>query len=411
MKHKIINFTLVSVFILLQTSTAFSQKIQPNDWSQFRGNLRNGISTETGIIDKWSDKGPKLLWKKDLGDGFTEVTAVGNQIYTMYSKKENKKGHEYIAAFDKKTGKELWSTEVDSIFIDVDDWGDGPRATQAVDDKNLYCLSSFGKLLAVSRKDGKILWKVDVLKDFEARLPRWAYSTSPLLINNTIILETCSTGDKFMAAFDKNTGKTKWTKGNGTETYSSPLAVKIDNKNNIVIANSTNLISFDEKGDTLWKYQLPLRAGSSMPMFISPNKFFVSNLGETGSVLVEVNGTEVKELFKNSTMKSNWSSSCHYKGYIYGFSNSKLQCISIETGETKWGKRGLGKGSLILVDNKLLVLSDKGILKLVDTNPDIYTEISSFQALDGKSWTAPSFSNGLLFLRNLTQMACYKLKK
>ena len=94
---------------------------------------------------------------------------------------------------------------------------------------------------------------------------------------------------------------------------------------------------------------------------------------------------------------------------MYGFSNATLKCVSAEDGSSKWSKRALGKGSLILVGDKLLVLSDKGVLKLVETNPEAYTELGSFQALKGKSWTAPSFANGRVYLRNLSEMASYKI--
>ena len=96
-------------------------------------------------------------------------------------------------------------------------------------------------------------------------------------------------------------------------------------------------------------------------------------------------------------MKSQWSSACYHNGYIYGFSNAKVQCVSAKNGEVKWAKTGFGKGSLILVDNKLLILSDKGVLKQIEATPDMYKETGSIQALDGKSWTAPSFSDGRIY--------------
>nr|MBC8321585.1 hypothetical protein [Bacteroidota bacterium] len=116
------------------------------------------------------------------------------------------------------------------------------------------------------------------------------------------------------------------------------------------------------------------------------------------------------EVIQGGSMKNDYNSSCYYNGYIYGFNVAALRCISAETGEVKWTKRGFGKGSLIIVGDKLLVLSDQGKLILVDAIPHSYVEKGSIQAISGKSWTAPSFVNGKVFVRNLTGMACYKLR-
>ncbi|NJO91354.1 MAG: hypothetical protein HC831_22125 [Chloroflexia bacterium] len=106
-------------------------------------------------------------------------------------------------------------------------------------------------------------------------------------------------------------------------------------------------------------------------------------------------------------MKNDFSSSVYHDGYFYGFDIAALVCVSAKTGEKKWTKRGFGKGSLILVDDKLIVLSDKGTLIQVKATPDAYTEQGQMQAIEGKSWTAPSYSNGKIYLRNLTEMACF----
>jgi outer membrane protein assembly factor BamB len=146
------------------------------------------------------------------------------------------------------------------------------------------------------------------------------------------------------------------------------------------------------------------------PVVFDGNKIFISTVRSHGFCVVEVADGKVTEILKAGTMKNDFSSSVVYDGHIYGFNVAALQCVSASTGEKKWTKRGLGKGSLIRVGNQLMVLSDKGKLVVVQATPDTYTEKASFQALEGKSWTAPSFSDGRLYVRNLTEMACYQLK-
>jgi len=146
-----------------------------------------------------------------------------------------------------------------------------------------------------------------------------------------------------------------------------------------------------------------------MPVVIDNNKIFVSAIRNIGFVIIEIQNNIPKEIARGTDLKTDYSSCVYYNGYIFGFHVAALQCISAETGKKMWTKRGFGKGSLILVGDKLLVLSDKGKIIQVEATGEKYTEQGSFQAIEGKSWTAPSFANGRLYVRNLTEMACFVL--
>lgn len=399
-------FALLGLFCMVLTNAMSQNLLQ---WEQFRGNQRNG-STSEQISTAWSEKVPELVWKKDIGEGFSEVLIDNDKLYTMCSEKiDSLSGSEFMVAIDAETGKQLWKTKVDSIFIDVDGFGNGPRSTPAIDNEMAYCISSYGKLNAIDLANGEVKWTIDFMKDYESQMPRWAYSTSPLLLGSSIFIEVGGSEGRGFASINKTNGKVNWIKGIATPYYSSPTMAEIDGKTNLIFANDSMLTSFDAAGNELWNYRMPLRFPTATPLFIAPNKVFVSSAGRNGGCLVEVNDGKAKEVFTSATMKNHFSSSVYYKGYIYGFSNALLRCISVETGELKWSKIKLGKGTIILVEDKLLVLSDKGVLKLLDTNSEVYTELGSIQAIEGKSWTAPSLGNGHVYLRNLTQIASYKL--
>jgi len=387
----------------------FSQQSESTSWNQFRGSNRSGVSPENALPDILPESGPELLWKKEIGSGFSEITISGDRIYTMLSEETDSiSGSEYIAAFDAKTGNAIWRTKVDSLFFDT--FGNGPRSTPAIGEDNIYSFSSYGKLTANSKEDGKTIWQVGFISEFGSTLPQWAFSSSPVLVDNTLIIEAGGTDSRAFIGFDKNSGKVLWTKGSGISSYNSPVVAEIDGKTNIIFANQTTLYSFNSIGDTLWTYNMTMNGPMAMPVVFDSNKIFISTVRSAGFSIVEVNNNTVKELINSGTMKNDFSSSLYYDGCIYGFNVAALQCISARTGEKKWTKRGFGKGSLILVDDKLLVLSDKGKLIQVKATPEAYTEQGSFQAIDGKSWTAPSFAEGKLYVRNLTEMACYIFK-
>lgn len=399
----------IVLLIIFPIISGFSQADNSNAWTQFRGENRDGISTETLAQIDWGKSQPKLLWKKEIGSGFSELLLSDGKIYTMVSEKiDSISGFEYVSVFDEKTGEEIWKSKIDSIFIDIDGWGNGPRSTPTIDENNIYSFSALGKLSANSRKNGKLIWQVDFKKEFGSTMPRWGYSSSPLLVDGVIIMEVGGTESRAFMAFSKKDGKVIWMKGDGNASYNSPLLININKKEQIIFANGNSLYSYNLKGDTLWTYEMPFRSITPMPVFIDPDKLFISGVRNPGFIIVQVGDDKTTDVISGSSMKNDYNSSCYYQGYIYGFHVAALRCISAETGEVKWTKRGFGKGSLILVDNKLIVLSDQGKLVIVEAKPDAYEKVGILQAVEGKSWTAPSFANGKVYVRNLTEMACYQ---
>ncbi len=407
------NFTkscFLGILVFFFANHTFSQENNLKAWSQFRGNLRNGLNNETRPFETWAEIGPQLLWTKSVGNGFPEVTVSAGFAY-IFSSDSLDGDFEYLAAIEVETGEELWKSKVDSMYREIDGWGHGPRATPAIDETAIYCLSGFGKLAALSLKDGSKIWMVDLPKEFGTAQPRWGFSSSPLLVENLLILETGGINEKTHSAFDKKTGKTLWSKGSGEASYNSPAIINIGGQSQIIFAGDSVLFSYNLAGNYLWNYKMPFRQPTAMPVFIAPDKIFVSTVSDAGSFMIRIENDKATELWKSSAMQNEWSTSCYHDGFIYGISKTKLVCISAETGEIKWGQRGFGKGSLILVGDKLIVLSDQGAISIVEVTSEKFTKLLSFQALEGKSWTAPSFADGKLFVRNLTTMSCFRLIK
>ena len=399
--------TSLVTFILLMIGF-FSYGFSQNNWNQFRGESRNGRVDIPESTMKWID--PVMLWNKEIGSGFSEVAIVDDMIYLMMAEKTDSiTGHEVLVAMNSLNGEILWKTQIDTIFIDVDDWGDGSRSTPAVDDDAVFCLSASGKLAAVARSDGKVIWEVDFTEQYGSTIPRWGYSTSPLLFEDLVIMEVGGSDNHGFAAFSKTDGNLRWNAGNVNSAYNSPVMTQINGKHQLIFANGSTLNSLSTDGDSLWSYTMPIRSPMALPLFIEPDLLFVSAANDAGSFIVRINDEVPEEVMRSSLMRNDWSSSCYRDGYIYGFNVATLQCIDATTGKRKWLKRGFGKGSLILVNDRLFVLSDQGTLTVVEATPEEYREISTTEVLEGRSWTAPSFSNGRLYLRNHTRLSIYQI--
>ncbi len=384
-----------------------------HDWPQFRGMNRDGISFETGLLKSWPESGPKELWRRSIGEGYAAITIVGDRLYTMYGAKDGEEDVEFAAAFDARTGEELWRTKID--LKHETQFGTGPRATPLVDGDLVYVQGSRGDFAALKTADGSEVWKMSIMEKFGAGQPFFGFASSALLEDGQLLVETGGPEGKMFTGLDKMTGEVRWSSGDGaTEpSYSSAIAIDLGGRRHYVSVTNQKLRGIDAKGEELWSYDWPEGETHASPVFIAPDKIFASGAEGVGGTLVRIKYDgetyEATELWKTRFMRNHFSSSVVHGDHLYGFDNATLKAIAIDDAKMAWGKRGLGKGSLIYADGLLLVLSDRGKLLLVEATSEEYVEKGSVQALEGRCWTAPTLSDGKLYLRNHTEMVVYDL--
>ncbi len=379
------------------------------DWPQFRGAARDGAAA--AAIEPWPEAGPKVLWRRPLGTGFSALSVAGERFYTMFAEDEV----EYAAAFETATGGEIWRTGIGESFHD--EFGNGPRSTPTVDGDTVFVLGSHGRLAALAAADGAKRWEVDLGERFGSPVPQRGFAFSPLVEGDLVLIRAGGGEGKAFAALDRASGATRWTALDGGPTMASPIVAAVGGARQYVFAGSEKVIALSAAGEVLWTYDWE-RGTIAMPLFIPPDRVFVSASYDVGAVLLRLGAPgadddepAVRELWRNRVMKNHFSSSVHREGHVYGFDGATLKCVSLATGEQIWAKRGFGKGSLILVGDKLVVLADQGGIALLDASPEGFVERARFQALDGKSWTAPAFADGRLYLRNQKEMVALELRE
>lgn len=380
------------------------------DWPQFRGPNRDGISRETGLLKSWPQGGPKVLWKAPSGDGYSHLAAARGRLYTMLGQGAD----EVVIAYDAATGKPVWRARTDANFSN--DQGNGPRSTPVVDGDMVYALGARGKLVALNAQTGKQVWRHDLRAEMGARPPQWGISTTPLVEGNLLLVDVGGSEGKSLAAFDKKTGKVAWTSQTDQAGYSAPIAVTVNGVRQAIFFTGSSVVAVaPADGRLLWR--IPWRTdwdvNAATPMFIPPDRLFISSGYDTGSGLFRIKAAgklaTVEELWKSRGMKNQFSSSVFHNGHIYGFDNRTFKCIDAATGQEKWKQGGLGHGSLILADGLLIVLSESGRLVLAEATPAGYREKGSAQVLSGRCWTAPTLANGVLYVRNQEEMLALKV--
>lgn len=372
------------------------------DWPHWRGPDYNGISKETGWVTTFPEGGPKILWEKSIGTGFSSITVSDGKAYTM----GNIDGSDILYCFDAATGNEIWKKSYPCpLFANLHEGG--PCSTPTVDGDAVYTFSKKGDIIRFETATGKIVWHRDLQKELGLQPPRWNFSSSPFIYGDLVILNAGERG----IALNKADGSVKWQNGTNAGGYSTAVPFKVGDKDCIALFVAKEAVALETATGTVlwsipWKTQADINASDAV---ISDNKIFVSSGYGVGCGLFDISSGEPKEIYRNKKMSNQLNSSVLWKGYLYGFDGmigmngpgrGKLTCMNFETSEVKWSQDGMGTGSLMLADGKLIILSEDGKLVTAEASPDGFNEISSAQILTYKCWTVPVLANGRIYARN-----------
>ncbi len=398
-------------FIFIALISIVSGSASAQDVAQWRGPNRNGIYTETGLLKKWPDSGPKLLWHFDeLGDGHTSAAVTGTGIYTTGMID----GKGFIFAFDLK-GKLLWKKEYGTEWTESHN---GVRSTPLVVKDKLYFISAFGQLFCMNCSDGKTVWTIDLEKQYGARNIQWGI-TENLLFEGNVLYCTAGGRNVSMVALDINTGKEIWkSKGNGEKSaYCSPMMIKLQNKKIIVTVMQYSICGFDaSSGVQLWKseFKMDPDVHPNTPVYIDGYLFCTSGYG-LGSIMLKLasDGTSVSEVWKNASCDPKMGGVVVLNGRIYGTGdrNRKFFCLDWKTGKELFSIRDLAPANIIANDGLLYVYSESGKVSLIEPKPDGFNIISSFPVPLGANthWAHLVIKDKKLYVRHGTSLMVYDI--
>ena len=381
----------------------------PSGWPWWRGPDRNGISREKGVLRTFPPDGPRVLWRAQLGTGFSGISVAGNRVFTMYG--EN--GREVAAGFDAASGKLLWKVDSDSDFGNKR--GGGPRATPAVAGGLVYTVGASGRLMCLEAGSGRKVWAIHLRDDLGAKISGEGLSPSPLVEGEAVIV-LAGARDASVVAFDKRSGKVLWKALSDKINHSSPTVVEMAGRRHLVVLSASNAVGLSlDDGRELWRH--PMRAVNiATPVWGHGNQLFLAAAYGYGCQLLQLaaddGGISVRQVYKNSVMANHHCTSVLYDGHLYGFHDraGSFKCVKFDTGEEVWESRQSGKGKLIVADGQLIVLDEGGRLFVAPASPDGFEPTASARVLRGICYTAPSLADGRLYVRNEKEMVCLDLR-
>lgn len=399
--------------------TLFAEE-KNDDWPQFLGPHRNGLSEETGLIDQWPADGPKEVWRKPGGVGMSGIVIHNQTAVTLVQKQ----GQQWLVALDAKTGDTKWETPLAPEYRNG--MGNGPRGTPAIQDDTVYAFTGEGILVAVKLASGKIVWSKDTLKDLGGKPAEYGMACSPL-VDNDLVIVTVGGTDGTVAAYAAKTGERKWATGNNPAGYSSPALLDVGGRKQLVVFVGNAALGLDpEVGARLWEYpyETNFDCNIATPIAVDGNVFL--SCGENhGSVMLALkpkgNTFDISEVWQSqgtkSVLRNEWQTSILLDGYLYGLDNvggagpvTHLTCIDAKTGKRMWQQPRWGKGNLISAEGKLFFSTMNGELVLARANPQAYEEIGRKEYISSTR-QAPALARGLLYLRDDAEIVCIDVRR
>jgi outer membrane protein assembly factor BamB len=349
----------------------------------------------------WSSSKPvaeyRVVWKSSVGKGMSSLAVAGGRVFTM----GNTDDVDSVFCLEAQTGKVLWKHSYPCPLNPLSYEG-GPSATPAVDGQRVYTLSKSGHLFCLDTATGKVLWshKFDPAprKEKDYRVD-WGYAASPLILGEKLILSVGWAG----MAMNKTDGTPIWDNGPGRPGYSSPMPFIQGGRQSVAMLVARGVVAVEAAGGrTLWT--LPWRTTwdqNAPDVVVFDRKLFVSTGHGVGCALFDLDADKPKEIWRNKNMRNELCSSVLWKGSLYGFDRERLICMDWDRGTIQWSGPEMGRGTLILVNGRLILLGEQGQLAVAEATREAYRPLGKPQTiLSGRCWTAPAFSGGRVFVRN-----------
>jgi outer membrane protein assembly factor BamB len=365
------------------------------DWPQWRGKNRDGISPEK-LSASWPDAGPKTLWRANVGTGFSSVSISRGRAYTM----GNKEDKDTIWCLDAATGKELWKHAYGSQ-LGPQYYEGGPGATPTVTPDRVFTISKWGQVFCLEAASGKIVWQQD-LRTQNIQPNRWGFAGSPLLWQDLVILNAGAAGTALEAA----TGKIAWSTGTNATGYASPVLFKTNGREIVLIFAAKHLVAVDPRtGKEIWRHPWETGWDTNNPDPIPyKDSIFISSYSR-GCALLRPKGNKLEVVYESKALHNHLSPGIVLGDYLYAFNGearreTDFRCLHLPTGELKWQQKSPAFGSLITANGSLIILSEKGELQMGAASPAAFKTVSRAQVLGGLCWTPPSLANGRIYVRN-----------
>jgi outer membrane protein assembly factor BamB len=386
-------------------------------WPQFGGPTRDFKVAGPALATAWPSSGPRQVWSRALGDGYSAIAESGGTLFTMY---RSAKG-EAVVALDAASGRTLWEHVYDAPEVSGMnmEYGPGPHATPLLADGRVYTVGATGKLHALDQKSGRMAWSRDLYGELGGKVMYRGYSCSPVAYGDTVILTVGGRGQA-VVAFDRRDGRVAWKAHDFAPGPSSPLLINVDGQDQLVVFHADGIAGVDPKGGpAFWSHSHQTQYGLniSMPLWGPDNLLFMSSAYTGGSRMLRLSQaagrTTVTEQWFTPKMRVHIGNALRLGDRVYGssgdFGPAFVTALDVRTGDVAWQARNFARANFVHADGKLIVLDEDGTLALASISPNGLQVHAKASVLTNKAWTVPTLVGTRLYLRDRATIKALEL--
>jgi outer membrane protein assembly factor BamB len=373
----------------------------------------------SGLLESWPREGPELLWKyQGLGRGYGGPYISGDEIFIN----GEEDGNSYTLCLDHH-GTLRWKSPNGKEFLGIDYAASfpGTRSAPAVAGSQVYAISGTGHLSCFDKQTGKVIWAVDLVKDFDGIPGDFGYSESPVVDEEKVY---CFAGGKVhnMVALDRYTGDLVWSSPVKQDyfSYGTPILLSLSDRS-VLVGTSRNYIFVVDRrdGKLLSSYRLEdIKVGYEHCNSVVHRDgyiYFVASEEQgqgTIKLLLSEDGSTLEEVWRNNTVLNIFGGFIVNEPCLYTtLENKKLVCLDTETGRIGESVRA-ESGSIVYADHKLFIYGHNGkvqLFSLKEGKPQLKSEM---RILDGSGhhFSFPVIANGVMYIRRGDALMAYALR-
>jgi outer membrane protein assembly factor BamB len=348
---------------------------------------------------------------------------VGNRIYLLSNRGLD---NEFVQALSTQDGKQVWATRLGKVG-NPSQMPSFPtaRSTPTVDGDVLYALGSDGDLACVETASGKVRWQKSLRTDFGGHPGQWAYSESPRVDGDALVV-TPGGAQATIVALNKKTGETIWKSavpGGDDAAYASVIMVETGGRKQYVQFLARGLVGVDAKtGQFLWRYDATGKGNTNIPTPVARNGYIYTSQGRGPGGLVRLaaagRGVAAEQVYLERGLPNSVGGSVVVGATHYGTTAEGLVAADWATGKAMWAEASTGAGAILAAENRLYIHGEEGAVMLAEATPEAYREKGRFMPPDRpkrtraameKAWTYPVVANGRLYIRELDSLWCYDI--
>ena len=421
--------TFLTAFLCI-TTLVYAQ-----EWTDWRGPNRDAVWNENGIVEKFQSAEIPHKWSVEIGAGYSGPTVSIGKVYVMDLLNDPKQT-EGVLCFDEQTGEKIWEYRYECEYSGVG-YPAGPRASVVIDDGKAYSLGTMGHLYCFNADNGEVIWEKDLNERYEINMPIWGIASTPLIVDEKIVVHVSGSSNACVVAFNKNSGEEIWRNLDDRAGYSAPVIIEKNGVRVIVNWTEHSLSGLNpETGAIYWRFPWETGSGMSIATPVLYDDYIFVSAFYSGSLLVKL-GNDYKtaeKVWQREGESERKTDALHcvmntpviINDYIYGVdSYGELRCLELLTGNRVWENQTAVKrdrwANIHFIQNgdKIWMFNEQGELLITKLSSDGFTEICRTKLIEptrkqhprGVTWSHPAFANKHVFIRNDNKLVCADLSK